>query len=286
VTLAEVTAFLRHPAREFLKHRVGSWYGITRSEIDADAEEGRRAAPTEIPVQLDSLDSWDLENRLLQLAVAGHSPDTIVGAERRRGQLPPNARGAEVLDRATFRVGEVLDNLRPYLSRPLEHLDLAVDLPSGVRITGRVPVRGDTVVEATTSKPSDKRLVEPWVRLLLLSASTDGDWRSVVCSSRRVASLSPMTPEAAAGQLDRLVALMFDGWDLPLPLPPRVGFELADPHGLVDDERLRKVWGYDADASWLLFFADLGAVEDAAAPHGGLRRLAQDTYGPLLKALR
>ena len=237
-------------------------------------------------MQLDSLDSWDLENRLLQLAVAGHPPDTIVEAERRRGQLPPNARGAESLGRATTRVGEVLDNLRPYLSRPLEHLDLAVDLPSGVRITGRVPVHGNTVVEATTSKPADKRLVEPWLRLLLLSASREGDWGSVVCSSRRMASLSPMSATASAAQLDQLVALMFDGWDLPLPLPPRVAFELADPHGLVDDERLRKVWGYDVDASWLLFFDDLPAIEDAAAAHGGLRRLAQDTYGPLLEALQ
>jgi hypothetical protein len=95
-----------------------------------------------------------------------------------------------------------------------------------------------------------------------------------------------MGPEAAAHHLDHLVALMFDGWDQPLPLPPRVGFELADPHGFVDDERLRKVWGYDVDASWLLFFGDLAAVEDAAAPHGGLRRLARETYGPLLEALR
>ncbi len=286
VTLADLTAFLRHPAREFLKRRVGSWYGITRSEVDADAAEGRRAAPTEIPVQLDTLDSWGLENRLLQLAVAGHSPDTIVAAERRRGQLPPNARGEEVLDRATTRVGEVLDNLRPYLSSPVEHLDLGLDLPSGIRITGRVPVRGGTVVEATTSKPSDKRLLEPWLRLLMLAASKEGDWRSVVCSTRRVANLAPMSPDAAAGQLDQLVALMFDGWDQPLPLPPRVGYELADPRGFVDDERLRKVWGYDVDATWLLFFDDLASVEDAATPRGGLRRLAQETYGPLLEALR
>ena len=286
VTLAELTAFLRHPAREFLRRRVGSWYGITRSEIDTDAEEGRRAAPTEIPVQLDNLDSWDLENRLLQLAVAGHPPATIVEAERRRGQLPPNARGTEVLDRATARVGEVLDNLRPYLARPLEHLDLAVELPSGVRISGRVPVRGDAVVDATTSKPSDKRLVEPWLRLLMLSASREGDWRSVVCSTRRVANLAATSTDAAAHQLDHLVSLMFDGWDRPLPLPPRVGFELADPQALVDDERLRKVWGFDVDATWLLFFDGMTALEDAALPHGGLRKLAHDTYGPLLGALR
>jgi hypothetical protein len=95
-----------------------------------------------------------------------------------------------------------------------------------------------------------------------------------------------MAPDAAARQLDQLVELMFDGWDRPLPLPPRVGFELADPHGMVDDERLRKVWGFDSDATWLLFFDDLAAIEDAAVPHGGLRKLAQDTYGPLLGALR
>ena len=120
----------------------------------------------------------------------------------------------------------------------------------------------------------------------MLSASAEGDWRSVVCSTRRVATLSAMSPDAAAGQLGHLVTLMFSGWDQPLPLPPRVGFELADPHGLVDDERLRKIWGYDSDATWLLFFDVLAAVEDAAASRGGLRRLAQDTYGPLLEALR
>ena len=69
-------------------------------------------------------------------------------------------------------------------------------------------------------------------------------------------------------------------------MPPRVGYELADPHGLVDDERLRKLWSFDVDATWLLFFEDLAAVEDAATSHGGLRLLAQETYGPLLEALR
>jgi exonuclease V gamma subunit len=147
-------------------------------------------------------------------------------------------------------------------------------------------VLGQTVVEATTSKPSDKRLVEPWLRLLLLSAAKPGDWKSVVCSARRVATVSSVQAEAATAQLDHLVGLMLDGWDRPLPLPPRVGYELADPRGLVDDERLRKLWGFDVDATWLLFFEDLAAVESAAESHGGLRRLAQETYGPLQESLR
>lgn len=286
VTLAELTAFLKHPAREFLKRRVGSWYGITRSEVETDTDVGLRAAPTEIPIRLDPLGNWDLETRLLRLAVEGHAPDSIIEAERRRGQLPPKARGQDALGKATTRVGEVLDNLRPYLARPLDHLDLAVDLPGGVRVTGRVPVRGDVVVEATTSKPSDKRLIEPWLRLLLLSASTQTEWSSVVCSSSRVVRLSHMSREEATSQLDRLVSLMLDGWDQPLPLPPRVCFELADPYGLADEERLRRVWGFDVDPTWLLFFDDLSALDQAAKPRGGLRKLAQDTYGPLLDALR
>jgi exodeoxyribonuclease V gamma subunit len=286
VTLAELTAFLRHPAREFLRHRVGSWYGISRSELDAQADEVRVESSSQIPVELDALGSWALENRLLELALAGHPRPEIVEAELRRGELPPGLRGQAVLTRATSRVGEVLDNLTPYLETRVEHLDVAVDLPSGTRITGRVPVRGDTVVDATTSKPSDKRLVEPWLRLMMLTASRDGDWHSVVCSSRRVAKLVPASPEAAARQLDLLVGLMADGWDAPLPLPPRLGYELADPHAVVDEERLRKIWEYDVDPTWRLFFTDLDDLEKAACGRGGLRRLAAEAYGPLLEAVR
>ncbi len=286
VTLADLTAFLRHPVREFLKHRVGSWYGMTRSELDAKADHAGSPVSSEIPVELDPLACWALENRLLQLAAAGHPRPTIVDAELRRGQLPPGLRGQAALTKATSRVGEVLDNMSGFLGAEVEHLDVAVDLPSGMRITGRVPVRGNTVVEATTSKPSDKRLVEPWLRLMMLSASREGDWRSVVCSSRRVATLAAMSQDGAERQLDVLVELMAKGWDQPLPLPPRVCYELADPHGVDDEERLRKVWDYDADPTWRLFFTDLADVQKAAEPYGGLRTLAHDAYGPLLEALR
>ncbi|HET7724308.1 MAG TPA: hypothetical protein VFK68_06690, partial [Propionibacteriaceae bacterium] len=286
VTLAELTAFLRHPAREFLKHRVGSWYGMTRSELDARTDVAASPAPSQIPVELDAMGAWSLENRLLQLAVAGHPRPSIIEAEVRRGELPPGVRGQVALDKATGRVGEVLDHLSPYLDRSIDHLDVTVDLPSGTRISGRIPVRGDTVVEATTSKPSDRRLIEPWLRLMMLTAGTDGEWSSVVCSSRRIVTLARTTRDEAARQLDVLVGLMTQGWDRPLPLPPRVCWELADPHALADEERLRKTWEYDCDATWRLFFADLSEIEDAAVPHGGLRALAQAAYGPLVGAVR
>ena len=286
VTLADLTAFLRHPAREFLKHRVGSWYGIARSELDPRTEESSSPARSQIPVELDAIGGWGLENRLLQLAVAGHPRPSIVEAELRRGELPPGLRGRVALDRATSRVGEVLDRLGPYLDRSVDHLDVTVDLPSGTRISGRVPVRGDTVVEATTSKPSDKRLIEPWLRLMMLTAGREGEWSSVVCSSRRVVTLAPTPPDAAVCQLDVLVRLMTDGWDRPLPLPPRVCYELADPHAVTDEQRLRRIWEYDADASWRLFFSDLGEIQDAATAHGGLRALAHEAYGPLVEAVR
>jgi len=53
-----------------------------------------------------------------------------------------------------------------------------------------------------------------------------------------------------------------------------------------EDQKFPEHWGFDVDATWLLFFEDLGAVENAAASHGGLRLLAQETYGPLLASLR
>jgi len=108
----------------------------------------------------------------------------------------------------------------------------------------------------------------------------------VVCSVRRVATLSSVSPAVAAAQLDHLVGLMLEGWDQPLPLPPRVGYELAELQGHVDEERLRQLWSFDVDVTWLLFFEDLAALGEAAMSRGGLHKLAQETYGPLLESLR
>jgi exodeoxyribonuclease V gamma subunit len=285
VTLTELVAFLRHPAREFLRKRVGSWWGITRSELDTDDDE-RGTGRSEIPIEVQALDSWSLENRLLHLALAGHPPESIEQAELRRGLLPPLARGAQAMATATGRVGEVLDTVRPYLSSALDHLDVGVELPSGVRITGRVPVRGRTVVEAITSKPADKRLIEPWLRLLLLNAGSPGEWSAAVCSRRRIVTLGGRGADAASAQLDSLVSLMVDGWDNPLPLPPRLGYALADPRAMIDEQRRAEIWKWDTDPTWQLFFGDYAELESAATRWGGLERLAQDTYGPLLEAQR
>ena len=285
VKVDDLVAFLRHPAREFLRKRVGSYWGITRSELDLDPDDGR-SPRMEIPIELGPLDSWSLENRLLQLAVAGHAPESIEAAELRRGSLPPMARGSVAMASATSRVGDVLDTLRPYLTSPVEHLDVSHTLPSGITIAGRVPVRGRTVVDAITSKPADKRLVEPWVRLLVLAAAAPGQWSAAVCSRRRVVTLGVGPAEIAALQLDALVATMLDGWDTPLPLPPRLGYALADPRAMIDEPRRTELWKYDVDDTWRLFFADYPALEKAATRWGGLEKLAQSTYGPLLEAQR
>ena len=107
----------------------------------------------------------------------------------------------------------------------------------------------------------------------------------MVCSRRRSVSLGARGADAAAVQLDALVSLMLEGWDHPLPLPPRLGYTLADPRAMVDEQRRAEIWSWDADETWRLFFADYPSLEDAAAGWGGLE-LAQDTYGPLLEAQR
>lgn len=285
VTLAELIAFFRHPAREFLRKRVGSYWGITRSELDPDPERVE-SSTTEIPIELGPLESWSLENRLLQLAVAGHDPQAIEQAELRRGFLPPMTRGSLAMSTATARVGDVLDTVRPYLSTPLDHVDVTHELPSGIVISGRVPVRGHTVVDTITSKPSDKRLVEPWARLLLLAAGAPGDWSATVCSRRRVVTLGVRSAEEASRALDALVNVMLEGWNAPLPLPPRLAYALADPRAMVDEPRRTELWKYDVDPTWQLFFGGYDDLASAAARWGGLEKLAQQTYGPLLEAQR
>ncbi len=76
--LDELTAFVRHPARAFLRHRLGISLGDFSSEID-DA----------LPITLDGLERWRIGERMLAARLAGSDARAAIRAEIARGALPP-----------------------------------------------------------------------------------------------------------------------------------------------------------------------------------------------------
>ena len=94
VELENLVRFVQHPAKAFLRQRLG----VSLSE---DADDASQA----LPVELDALEQWAVGDRLLSGRLAGGDRDACVAAERARGSLPPGTLAEPVL-------GQVLPDRR------------------------------------------------------------------------------------------------------------------------------------------------------------------------------
>ena len=86
--LDDLVAFVRHPVRAFLRQRLGFGVANYADEV-ADA----------LPIELDSLESWQVGQRMLDARLAGASADAAVAAERARGDLPPGVLADPVIEK-------------------------------------------------------------------------------------------------------------------------------------------------------------------------------------------
>lgn len=86
VNLADLVNFLVHPARGFLRQRLG----VRVPELDDDIADS-------LATELDPLSTWALGDRMLLSRLAGRSSADFRAAEWRRGTLPPYNLGATVL---------------------------------------------------------------------------------------------------------------------------------------------------------------------------------------------
>lgn len=281
VTVEELADFYRHPVKDFLRARIGSWWDVARGD-----DPGRPDTPARemLPVDKDFLVQWGVTNRMLGLAMEGHPYDAVAAAEWRRGELAPRALGDAQLGQTTRDVEGVLRGSGPYLDAPLAHLDLGVTLPGGVRLSGRVPVRGDVVFDAIASWPKGRRLITPWVRLLLLAAAAPGrEWRAVLCGKGPEIVLRAPAPDVAVTLLADLVVLRDQGRAQPLPLPPDTAYAMASSRHLPDDEAV-STWRREVDPTWRLYVDRFSDLQRAAQRWGGLRETADRVYGPMVAA--
>ena len=86
VELEHLVRFVQHPAKAFLRQRLG----VSLSDDNDDASQA-------LPVELDALEQWAVGDRLLAGRLAGGERDAGVAAERARGSLPPGTLAEPVL---------------------------------------------------------------------------------------------------------------------------------------------------------------------------------------------
>jgi exodeoxyribonuclease V gamma subunit len=245
VALEDLVRFVQHPAKAFLRQRLG----VTMSARDEDPDDA-------LPVELGGLAKWAIGDRLLRQRLAGTPPQACIRLEQLRGELPFGPLGNAVLGEVGGQVDQLLRACADEAAVQPESLDVSVALRDGRRLSGTVPgVRGDAVLSVSYSTAAPKHRLAAWVRHLALAACHPGrDWRSVTVGRRtggvRRYVISGVDSSLAAELLGQLVDLRDAGLREPLPMALAASAEYAARRGRGADPSdalaaARKKWAED-----------------------------------------
>jgi exodeoxyribonuclease V gamma subunit len=219
VELSALSAFLRHPVKEFLRRRLE----ITLPDEGDEVSDG-------LPVELDGLVSWGVGDRMLTDLLAGRTREQTLGKEWRRGVLPPGQLGWRLAQKLVDQAGPVADVAASATQGMTPSArDVDVDPGDGRRLRGTVTdLYGERVVGVSFSRLGPRHWIDAWVALLALCAGHPGRGWSAGSIGRgqfnratdRVAFASV---DGATDLLRDLVGLYDAGMRAPLPLPLKTG---------------------------------------------------------------
>jgi exodeoxyribonuclease V gamma subunit len=238
VDLESLIRFLEHPARHFVRQRLGI---VVAEEADEPADG--------LTVELRGLDQWQVGERMLTGRLAGLPIEVCQHAEWRRGLLPPGPLGLRSLERLGKDIDPLVAAATPFLEHATDAYDISIDLPDGRVLTGTVgdvratgPDAG-TLLRTTYSRLGPKQRIRAWVLMLALTAAQpDRTWSAVTLgrgprgSTRpRRAAVGGVAAADAVQILSQLIDLRDRGLRRPLPLPVTTGCAYANARHGGDD---------------------------------------------------
>ena len=259
VEVESLVRFVEHPARAFLRGRLGISVREFADEVD-DA----------LPIELDGLGEWGVGQRLLDGVLAGAGLEDCVRAELARGSLPPGMLATPVLDRVRAVVQPIAGAARALGDGASGSLDVNLVLADGRTLAGTVPgVCGDTIRRVSDSRVKPRDRLAAWVRLLALTAARpERPFDSAVIGRARSAARHAQVTlaripvlggdpvarrELALSELAVLLDLYDRGMREPLPLACEASAAYARAAAAGGDAELaaRGVWettfGYDKE---------------------------------------
>ena len=163
VALADLLAFFKRPGQGVLP-RAGLHAAV-----------GCRRVEDAMPVEIDNLEEWTVGDRMLRDMLRGmhpdrppHTPSGGAAPCRRGGSAVRKAQGHPRLGAPSWPQAA----LRAPPGRA-DAYDVDIDLGGGRRLTGTVtPVFGERTVSVTYSKLGGKHVLQSWIRLVALAASS------------------------------------------------------------------------------------------------------------------
>lgn len=229
IQLTDLMRFFAHPPRTYLRARAGV-------SLDDDEED---TGTDQIPVELDGLQKWQIGDRMLGLHLDGLDLTQIVGAEWRRGNLPPRELGRRTLDSIAGEVAQLTEHGSPLRSGHPSTVDVAAPVAAADGEPDRLVVGtvgnvfGAHAVTVHYSRLAAKHRLQSWIQLVALTATDPQPWQVTVIGrgrgreQARRSTLGPLDPKIAGLVLADLVDLYRIGLAQPLPLPPKVSAQYA-----------------------------------------------------------
>lgn len=283
LTLAELHAFFRDPAAQFLRERLEMRL-FGEAELARDTED----------FDIDALAAWHLRNRLLDERIDDAGAHLDLPLLRALGELPHGPFGALAAARIAAEAEEIAERVRPAL-HPARTRQVDITLADGTRLTGTLNHIGDdAMLRYQAGKLSARGRLAMWIDHLALNAIDDALNAPPVRATRLIGKDGDETYEAvdnARARLSELVAIYRAGRTQPLPLFPDSAFAYAGKNNT--DEALAA-----AEAQWLggdwveaegekpvnaFVFRDRDPLHDGDAATG-FATLAEAVFAPLRAA--
>lgn len=301
VTLTELLRFFADPVKGFF------------TALDLTMPKEIQGIDNAIPVEIDALSAWTVGQRMLTDLMAGMSPEWAVGAEWRRGALPPGRLGWRQANEFLLQATQLVHAASQHRTDPATAYDIDLEL-AGRRLTGVVsPVHSDRLVDVTYSKLGGQHLLKAWISLLALAVQLpDRPWNAVCVGrspGRRPGPAERLlaAPQDAGGQsarevLEDLVAIYDAGRREPLPLPIKTSYAWANARMDARSSRppdpvqaagykwkyekegaaAERVWGRNAPLDCLL--TPVQAGEEVSGETTRMGAYASRLWMPLLRA--
>ncbi|HEY9292144.1 MAG TPA: exodeoxyribonuclease V subunit gamma, partial [Microlunatus sp.] len=163
IQLTDLISFYNHPLRFLVRSRAGlSLYEDEQPDLDT------------MPIELDPLQAWAIGDRMLRLQLTRVDLDQLIGAEWRRGDVPPRAIGQRALAPVAENVAEVAGRARPLLTGAPRNVDINAELEvidgsggySEHALVGTVAgVYDDQLITVQYSRLGPKHRLQSWIKL-------------------------------------------------------------------------------------------------------------------------
>jgi exodeoxyribonuclease V gamma subunit len=274
IELESLIRFFRNPARYFLRERLG----IRLEEPDEEVD--RRE-----PLIANSLELYELKQRLLAVRMRGEPLGSALPAARGGGLLPHAQVGAIVFEQT----GDEVERFAAKLVEALPHTKpepIGVELElAGMRLHGVLTgVSAEGLLGYRLARCQPKDVLEAWIRhlvLITLAPSGIAPFTRWVLQDR-VLRFVPL-PDARA-ILEKLMALYWTGLQRPLRLFPQSAQAYIDKDASID--AARRAWLYSdhkygegADPYYRLAFRGCDPLD------GEFEALAAAVFGPMKAAM-